>query len=179
MFVEAKRSGQLAYKYREALKEAGLKVRVVERAETSLKKMLTKSDPFPEDKCNQNNCKVCKLNSGANCKERGVVHQVKCQGCTGRNVNDGLYIGETARRIGERIGEHLNTYEIKGKNSVFQKHIDEKHAGERQEVALKVVSSCGNDAMLRQVQWCFYWGPGGPRLPQEFSSPLRWLHPLF
>ena len=66
-------------------------------------------------------------------------------------MNDGLNIGETARSIGERIGENLNRYEIKDKSSVFHKHIGEKHWGERQEVELKVASSCGNDAMLRQV----------------------------
>ena len=81
--------------------------------------MLTKSDP------NQNKCKVCKLNSSANCKRRSVVYQMKYQGCTGRNLNDGLYIGDTAGSIGERIGEHLNKYEIKDKKSVFHKHIGE------------------------------------------------------
>ena len=45
----------------------------------------------------------------------------------------------------------LAKYEIKDKNSIFQKHIEEKHGGERQDVEVKVVLSCGNDAMLRQV----------------------------
>ena len=70
-------------------------------------KILPRSDPFREDKCNQNKCKVSILNSKPNCKERGFVYQMKCQGCTGRNVSDGLYVGETARSIGERIGERL------------------------------------------------------------------------
>ena len=55
---------------------------------------------------------------------------MKCQGCTRRIVNEGLYIGETARSIGTRIGEHLN---------------------QRQELELKELSSCGNDEKLRQV----------------------------
>ena len=62
-----------------------------------------------------------------------------------------MYVGETARSIGERVNEHLAKYEVKDKNSIFQKHIEEKHKGERQDVKVKVVSSCGNDAMLRQV----------------------------
>ena len=66
-------------------------------------------------------------------------------------MNDGLYIRETARSIGERLGEHLNTYEIKDKNSVFHKQIEDKDVGERQEVQLKVVSFSSNDAILRQV----------------------------
>ena len=34
---------------------------------------------------------------------------------------------------------------------MFHKHVEEKHGGERQNVKLEVVSSCGNDATLRQV----------------------------
>ena len=62
-----------------------------------------------------------------------------------------MYVGETARNIGERVSEHLTKYQVKDKNSIFQKHIEEKHGGERQDAKVKVVSSCGNDAMLRKV----------------------------
>ena len=78
MFVKATPNGQLAKAYRKALKEAGLKIRVVERAGKSLKKLQTKSDPFREGKCNQNKCKMCKLDSSTNCKGRGVLYQNKC-----------------------------------------------------------------------------------------------------
>ena len=129
MFVEATPNGQLTKAYRKALKEAGLKIHVVERVGKSLKKMLTKSDPFRKGKCNQNKCKICKLDSSIICKGSGVVYQIKCQGCTRRSINDGLYVGETARSIGERVSEHLTKYEVKDKNSIFQKHIEEKHWG--------------------------------------------------
>ena len=66
-------------------------------------------------------------------------------------MNDGLYVGETARSTGERVNEHLTKYEVKDKNSIFQKHIEEKHGGERQVVKVKVVSSFGNDAMLNDA----------------------------
>ena len=76
---------------------------------------------------------------------------MKCQGCIGKITNDWLYVGETARSVGERIGEHLTKCEVNNKNSVFHKHVEEQHGGEKQNVKLKVVSSCGNDAMLRQM----------------------------
>ena len=151
MFIEATPNEQLAKTCRRALKEAGLRNRVVERAGKSLKRTLSKSDPFRKTVCHQDKCKMCKLNSNAKCKSRGAVYQMKCQGCIGKRTNDGLYVGETARSLGERIGEHLTKYEAKDKNSVFHKHVEEKHGGERQNVKLEVVSSCGNDAMLRQV----------------------------
>ena len=129
MFVEATPNGQLTKAYRKALKEAGLKIHVVERVGKPLKKMLTKSDPFRKGKCNQNKCKMCKLDSSINCKGSGVVYQIKCQGCTRSSINDGLYVGETARSIGERVSERLTKYEVKDKNSIFQKLIEEKHWG--------------------------------------------------
>ena len=65
MFVEAAPSGQLPEMYRKALKEACLKVRIVGRAGRSLRKILTKLDPFHEE--------VCKFIWNVNCKGRGVV----------------------------------------------------------------------------------------------------------
>ena len=103
MFVEATPNGHLAKAYRKALKEAHLKIRVVQQAGKSLKKMITKSDPSCEVKCNQNKCKMCKFDSSTNCKGRGVEYQIKCQGCTRNSINNGLYVGETARSIGERV----------------------------------------------------------------------------
>ena len=66
MFVEATPNGQLAKTYRKALKEARLKIRVVERVGKSMKKMITKSDPFREGQCNQNKYKMYKLDSSTN-----------------------------------------------------------------------------------------------------------------
>ena len=66
-------------------------------------------------------------------------------------MNDGLFVGETARSTGERVNAHLAKYEVKDKSSTFQKHIEEKHGGERQDVKVKVVSSFGNDAMLNDA----------------------------
>ena len=129
--MEATPSGKFAKTYKKALKEASLKIYVVERAGRSLWMVLTISYPFLEDKCNQNKCRVCKLNSSAKCKGRGLVYQMKRQGCTGRNVNDGLYIGEAARSIGERIGKNLNKYKVKDNNSALHKNLEEKHGRER------------------------------------------------
>ena len=78
-------------------------------------------------------------------------YQVKCQGCIGKGRNDGLYVGEMARPFRERVGKHLTKYGDKDKISACHKHVEEKHGSERQRLELKVVSFCGNDAMLRQV----------------------------
>ena len=76
MYVEATPNGKLARAYRTALKEGCLKIRVVGQTGTSLKKMITKSEPFSEGKCNQNECKMCKLESSTNCKGKGILYQI-------------------------------------------------------------------------------------------------------
>ena len=95
-FVEATPNRQLAKEYRKALNELCLKICIIQWAGKSLKKMITKSDPFNEGKCNQNKWKICKLDSSTKCKGRGVVYQIKCQWCTGSSTNNGPYVGETA-----------------------------------------------------------------------------------
>ena len=74
-----------------------------------------------------------------------------CTKVSVRGINDGLYVRETVSSIRERVSEHLAKYEVEDRHSIFQTHIEEKHRGERQDGNMKVASSCGNDAMLRQV----------------------------
>ena len=75
MFVEAMPNEELAKTCRKALKDAELKVRVVERAGKSLKRTLAKSDPFRKPTCNQDKCKVCQLDSVV--KSRGVLNEMQ------------------------------------------------------------------------------------------------------
>ena len=79
------------------------------------------------------------------------MYNLKCQGCIEKGIKDGLYVGETARSVDQRVNEHLIKYETKDKNSVFHKHVEEKHNSERQSILLEIASFCGNDAILRQV----------------------------
>ena len=80
MFVEATPNGHLAKAYRKALKEAHLKIRVVQRAGKSLKKMITKSDPSCEGKCNQNKFKCAYLIQVPTAKEEVLNTKLNVKG---------------------------------------------------------------------------------------------------
>ena len=151
MFIDATPNGELAAECKKALKSSELKIRVVERSGQSLRSILSKSDPFQNDSCGKDNCKVCKANPKINCKKRNVVYRMKCLGYAKNDQREGMYIGETARSIGERASEHLVKYEQNEKNSVFHKHMIEWHGSIPQDINIDILAMCPGDAMLRQV----------------------------
>ena len=98
MFVDATPGEKLANECRTIIGKAGLKIRVVEKAGTSVKRSVVKSNPFGKQMCE---CEICKRDSTSklNCKQRGVVYEIKCQGSSGNECCKSTYIGETSRRI--------------------------------------------------------------------------------
>ena len=151
-FVDATPDSELALKCTKIMKTAGLPIRIIEKAGTSIKQALVKSNPFPQDKCNSDECAVCQIDPTINCKKREVVYRINCRGemenaeqCTSK------YEGETSRSIGERCNEHMKIYKEKKASSAIYKHVLDKHGGEIQDMSLEIVSAHPGDAMLRQV----------------------------
>ena len=145
MFIDATPDSELAESCRKILKQADLKIRVVERSGVSLKHVMVKSNPFARVPCRPTSCGVCTTTDKVNCKKRDVVYEVSCNGC---NAN---YIGETARSIGERFSEHLNKYNSNSSSSIFHKHMCEKHNSTHQQLDIRIMGSYPGDAMLRQA----------------------------
>ena len=73
LFVDSTPNSELAKQCHKALREAELKIRVVERAGQSIKQALVRSNPLNENSCKQDDCKTCQLNPKANCKSRDSV----------------------------------------------------------------------------------------------------------
>ena len=86
----------------ESTKKCRTKDKVVERSGQSLRNVLSKSDPFQNNPCGKDTCKVCNVNPKINCKMRDVVYMMKYLGCTENDEREGTYIGETVGSIGER-----------------------------------------------------------------------------
>ena len=145
MFIDATPDSELAESCRRVLKQADLKIRVVERSGVSLKHVMVKSNPFPRVPCRLSTCGVCSNTDKINCKKRDVIYEVACNGCNAK------YIGETARSIGERFNEHLGKYNSNSLSSVFHEHMREKHDSTHQQLNLKIMASYPGDAMLRQT----------------------------
>ena len=104
LFVDATPRSELAKECRGISKDAGMRIKVVERSGKHLKRYLTRLDPFKPLNCESEEGRLCKTNPILNCKTRNVIYEIKCT--CGEN-----YIGETARNLGERCNEHIKKLE--------------------------------------------------------------------
>ena len=104
-------------------------------------------NPIGNDKCGKDDCTVCK-SGGKMCHKNNVDYHFKCKPC-GETL-DTKYLGESARNLYTRAGEHMKKYDRKDPNSFIFKHQKEYHNGEAPNFEMKVVKSC-KDPLTRQV----------------------------
>ena len=100
-------------------------MKIVEKANNSIKKNIQKSNPFPKENCRREDCVMCKLQCKTSCRIRGIVYQLDCDEC--RKI---LYRGQTSRCGYERINEHFADWEDRKTNNNTKKSIlwDHSHA---------------------------------------------------
>ena len=155
-FVEATPNGELAEACQKEFKDAGLKVKVVERSGSAIKRSIVRSNPFKKKSCERNRCEVCE-NHELDCKTREVVYRISCIGTnkTGEICQGVFYEGDTSRSIGERFPEHAelmkSTEESTRKRSFIYEHAKEEHNGRMPPVKVEVVAQCHGDPGLRQA----------------------------
>ena len=106
LFVEATPDSELKKKTERLVKKHKLKILVVERAGSTTRGVLQKSDPFRHYGCGRDSCVMCKNGSKTDCRTRGIVYQFECKevGC-GRK-----YRGTTGRSTFERTTEHVRDW---------------------------------------------------------------------
>ena len=78
LFVYATPRSEQAKECREILKDAELKIKVVERSGKLLKRNLTRSDPFKPLNREIEEYRVCKANPTSNCKTTDAIYEIKC-----------------------------------------------------------------------------------------------------
>ena len=102
-----------------------------------------------EKGCFRGNDCMCK-GKGTNCMTKGVVYEAVCAEC---KSDDSTYIGETARQVGVRAGEHIKNAELLKMNSFIVEHWMLKHplCTDQPKFEFKVLSK-HNDALSRQVR---------------------------
>jgi hypothetical protein len=127
------------------IKRSGLKIKIVEKASTSVKSLLQKSNPLKREKCNDKDCLVCTTGGKGNCKSTGITYEVSCKRCGDK------YIGETARNAYTRGKEHLMALDSKAESSIMNKHCKDKHGGIIEDFTMNVIGTFQGDAMLRQI----------------------------
>ena len=151
IFVATTPKSKLKKLFENAIRESGLRLKVVERTGRTLKSQLQTSNPFREDNCRRNDCFICTTGGKGNCTTEGITYRINCQSdeeCTRKNV----YKGETSSNGYTRGGEHIkNLASRKVDQSPLWRHCVEQHRGEMQSFQMSVTGSYRNDAMLRQI----------------------------
>ena len=161
-FVETTPDGTLAEACKKAFKNAGLKVKVIERTGKTVKAALTKSNPFKKNGCNDPTCEVCSLGTDLHCKTREVLYKISCAGENEDHqpCNNAFYVGETSRSVRERYREHHKkmTHEklAERKKSFMYEHAEKTHGGIMPPVNLEIIARFTGDAGVRQAAEAVY-----------------------
>ena len=127
------------------IRASSIKIKLVERAGESVKRLIQRSDPFKEKKCSRENSLVCRTGGSGPCSAFGVTYEIKCEECSRK------YVGETSRSAYTRGVEHLRDVDGNREQSVLGRHTKEEHGGVFPDFTMSVTSVHGTDAMMRQV----------------------------
>ena len=150
MFVEATPESVYMRRIQQVVKKLKLKIKVVERAGTTIKSVLQKSNPFEMMDCGRDRCLLCCQGCGTNCRSRGCVYEYSCEEC-GRK-----YRGQTGRSIYERNKEHLEAWERREDDCPLQRHANLYHGGGHFVAELKVLAKCYGKPSRRLITESVY-----------------------
>ena len=143
MFVEATPQSQLRKEVEKVLRKYKVKVKVVERVGTTVKRLLQKSNPFTPKDCGRDSCLICAEGCKVDCRMRGVVYELWCKECLRK------YRGQTGRAIYCRGKEHVEDGDVDKKP--LKRHKELFHGGQDVEVGCKVLSQCFGKPTRRMI----------------------------
>ena len=144
IFVEPTPDSCFKKEVQQAAKESKLKIKVVEKVSTTVKKLLQKSNPFEKEICGRVDCEMCRLGCKDDCRTRGCVYEIKCKDC------DRKYRGTTGRTAYHRTGQHIDDW-TRRKSCPMWEHSREYHNGEVYEYEMKIVSKCFGKPTKRMI----------------------------
>ena len=173
MFVDQTVGGVLAKRLQEVedrlAEMTGYRVRITEMSGSQLCRMLPSTNPWGNQDCQRGDCFTCSQ-SGENqedCQGRNLLYETMCELCNKEVVEGqqkpgskwkefktmvGVYVGETARSLYERIGEHWQDVKGGKEESHMLKHWQECHSQEDGDPKFRVrkVGSF-RDPLTRQI----------------------------
>ena len=148
-YVDATPNSHLAKQCQKALNKCDVPIKVMEKTGDSIKKLLTKSNPFKEKNCNDPICAVCLSDCRINCRTKDVVYENYCEH---HEKCNGKYTGETADAIKERFQEHLDDYRLRPEKSSMHAHSAENHNGKKIDFKVKILGVCtGDDSAWKRL----------------------------
>ena len=146
IFIAATPNGELKKRMQKKIDESDMKIKVIEKTGSTMKRTLHKTSITERTHCADNECMICLTSKKKGlCRKEGVTYEIECKKCADK------YIGETGRCANARMKEHMRDYRLKRENSVLWRHCREEHESEKQEFKCNVREIFGSDATLRQI----------------------------
>ena len=90
------------------------RIKIVEKSGVSVKQVLSKSYPWPTDKCTDPNCFPCSTNrkNAFSCRIPGASYSIHCTICESSD-SKAVYYGETGQNLYARGRQHLSEFHQK------------------------------------------------------------------
>ena len=152
IFVPASPGGELARRMKKVMdreRKGEINFKIVEMGGKTLKRELQKSNPLSTPGCNQSDCIACRKEKGegGQCQRSNINYEIECRLC--KDTTPTVYIGETARNLYTRGGEHI--YRSRDEDSFMNKHMRDKHVGHSADFRAKV-THVNKDCLTRQIR---------------------------
>ena len=142
----------------------GFRIKIVERAGTTLKNTLPNTNPWAGAHCSRSDCTTCNqgMEELPDCTKRSLVYESICADCNPGAIGKGelkiveqeepsIYVGETARSIYERGKEHWEAWKSRREDSHIYKHMELHHGGKEDPNFVFKVVQFHRSALSRQV----------------------------
>ena len=171
MFVEQTVGGVLAKRLQEVEDRlaaiTGYRVRITETSGSQLCRILPNTNPWGQGDCERVECYTCSQSGERleDCKKRNILYESVCLVCNKEDTGGkfkskweefkkmkGIYVGESARSLFERVGEHWQDVRSVNSESHMLKHWHDQHKDQEgaPRFCVRLVSSFG-DALTRQI----------------------------
>ena len=145
MFVQATKDGSLKNEIQRCASKNKLKLKVIEKVDSNLRKELQKSNPFKQETCGRKKCMICQHETGVNCRARGCVYEIQCSECERK------YRGQTGNSAHERINQHYEDWTRKLDSSPLHRHAQSHHKGNKFPIRVKILKNCYGDPTTRKI----------------------------
>ena len=145
MFVQPTENSLLRRKIQEIARKNKVRVKVIEKAGQTVKKVLQRSNPFEKRGCGKDECMVCQVGKPGECQMRGCVYQLTCK------TDQRKYRGQTGRSMRERFKEEVRDWWNREDSSPLWRHSELYHGGGDFEVEVEVISDCFGKPSRRMI----------------------------
>ena len=158
---------QFSAKVSRFIKTNKLPLKLVNTRPKTLGNMFCRSRPRDKRECSRQNCNICDRlvsDTGKNCKIKGAVYEITCNLCQNK------YVGETGRKVFDRLTEHYNYTKNPTaksyKEQTLAKHYLTEHPGQKSDLKFEILDTEQN-TLRRKIKEAYYINNLNPEINEK------------